>query len=124
MARGGRSGGAHRVVVGVQVRDEEGGDVGQNGVHGVAVVTAQLTEGSLAAVQQQRLTRAAATQQTGSDALEHHISTCEPACGPVNNQQGNSTLSAHSFEINIGIYWYRENKKGKHLSFPNKILLN
>lgn len=83
------------MVVGVQVRDEEGGDVGQNGVHGVAVVTAQLTEGSLAAVQQQRLTRAAATQQTGSDALEHHISTCEPACGPVNNQQGNSTLSAH-----------------------------
>lgn len=56
------------MVVGVQVRDEDGGDVGQHGVHGVAVVAAELTEGSLATVQQQRLTRAAVTRQTGSDA--------------------------------------------------------
>lgn len=69
MATGGHSGRADRVVVGVQVRDEDGGDVGQHGVHGVTVVAAQLAEGSLAAVQQQRLTRAAATPETGSDAF-------------------------------------------------------
>lgn len=57
------------MVVGVQVRDEDGGDAGQHGVHGVAVVAAELAESSLAAVQQQRLTRAAETQQTGSDAF-------------------------------------------------------
>lgn len=57
------------MVVGVQVRDEDGGDVGQHGVHGVAVVAAELAEGSLATVQQQRLARAAATQETGSDAF-------------------------------------------------------
>lgn len=65
MATGGRSDRAHSVVVSVQVRDEDGGDVGQHGVHGVAIVAAELAEGSLAAVQQQRPTRAAATQQTG-----------------------------------------------------------
>lgn len=52
---------AYCVVVGVQVGHEDGGDPGQNLVHGVAVVSAELTEGSLAAVQQQRLTRAANT---------------------------------------------------------------
>lgn len=54
---------AYRVVVGVQVRDEDGGDVGQDGVHGVSVVSAELAEGSLATVQQQRLARAAANRK-------------------------------------------------------------
>lgn len=48
------------MVVGVQVRDEDGGDVAQHGVHGVAVMAAELAEGPLAAVQQQRLAGAAA----------------------------------------------------------------
>lgn len=51
------------MVVGVQVRDEDGGDVGQHGVHGVSVVSAELAEGSLATVQQQRLARAAANRK-------------------------------------------------------------
>lgn len=41
-------------MVGVKVRHEDGGDVGQDLVHAVAVVTAELPERSLAAVQQQR----------------------------------------------------------------------
>lgn len=45
-------------MVGVQVRDEDRGDLGQSLVHVVAVVAAELTEGSLATVQQQRLSRA------------------------------------------------------------------
>lgn len=53
------------------MRDENGGDVGQHGVHGVSVVSAELAEGSLATVQQQRLARAAANrkQETGNYAL-------------------------------------------------------
>lgn len=52
------------MVVGVQVRHKDGGDVGQHGVHGVAVVAAELAEGPLATVQQQRPSRAAAKQDT------------------------------------------------------------
>lgn len=49
-------------MVGVLVGDEDGGDLGQGFVHGVPVVSAQLAEGSLAAVQQQRAARAANRQ--------------------------------------------------------------
>lgn len=47
----------------MQVRDEDGGDVGQHGVHGVSIVSAELAEGSLATVQQQRLAQAAANRK-------------------------------------------------------------
>lgn len=43
-------------MVGVQVRDEDGGDLRQNVVHGVSVVSAELPERSLATIQQERLT--------------------------------------------------------------------
>lgn len=46
-------------MVGVHVRDEDGGDVGQSLVYGVTVVSAELTEGSLSTVQQEGLSRAA-----------------------------------------------------------------
>lgn len=42
----------------MQVGDEDGGDLGQDLVHLVSVLPAELAEGSLAAVQQQRLTGA------------------------------------------------------------------
>lgn len=53
-------------MVRVHVRDEDGGDLGQSLVHAVAVVSAQLAEGSLAAVQEERLAAAAGAprQQT------------------------------------------------------------
>lgn len=57
---------AYRVVVGVHVRDEDGGDLGQGLVHAVPVVSAELTEGSLPAVQQHRLTRATSDRHTAS----------------------------------------------------------
>lgn len=52
IATGVQSGWAHRVVVGMQVWDEDGGDAAQHGVHTVAVVPAELAEGPLATVQQ------------------------------------------------------------------------
>lgn len=51
-------------MVGVQVRDEDGGDLGQRLVHVVAVMPAELAEGSLATVQQQRLSRALTATNT------------------------------------------------------------
>ena len=50
---------SYRVVVGVQVRDKDGGDLGEGVVHPVPIVSAELPEGPLTAVQQQRLGRAA-----------------------------------------------------------------
>lgn len=53
-----RAAAAHRVVVGVHVWDEDRWHLGQNVVQRVSVVSAELPEGSLATVQQHRLTGA------------------------------------------------------------------
>lgn len=54
---------AYCVVVGVHVRDEDGRDLGQNVVHVLSVVSAELPERPLATVQQHRATRAAGGKQ-------------------------------------------------------------
>ncbi len=51
-------------MVSMDVRDEHSWDLGQNVVHRVSVVSAELPEGSLATVQQQRLTGAARREQS------------------------------------------------------------
>lgn len=51
------------MVVGVHVRDEDGRDLGQDVVHVLSVVSAELPERPLATVQQHRATRAAGGRQ-------------------------------------------------------------
>lgn len=87
----------YRVVVGVEVGDEDGADPGQNLVHGVAVVAAELAERPLAAVQQQRGAGAEVDQrpahvphlhgQGRARSQEHHLREARATCGETQRRR-------------------------------------